>query len=251
MTTKSVNIYLSLLKTRADEQRLVALLTDPNPEELEEHIKEHAHLWERRPSDPDFLTVRVGKGKQLFSVGLKMPEVESVDPIATEVQQLKDDFTFVDDIPCGISLPKVKSLGITGRRQDVAALTHEMICQIATHHSPEDVRILGIYPFSQKQDWEWIDNLSHTAPLKGCKLERLTAVGEDEAIQLLNFMLEELSQRVSKMAERNNPTSNTATTAMQPVALPHLVVLVHDYVDVRQHPALTHAFKLGEQLQHF
>jgi len=235
------------LKAQADEQRLVALLTDPDPEVLEEQITQREHLWERRPDDPDFLTVRVGKGKQPFSVTLKLPEVESVDPIAAEVQRFKNDFTFVEDIPCGISLPKVKSLGITGRRQDVAALTHEMICQIATHHSPEDVRILGIYPLSQKQDWEWIGDLPHTAPLKGCKLKRLTAVGEDEAIQLLNFMLEELSQRASKMADQNNTPGGTTTT-MQPVSLPHLVVLVHDYVDVRQHPALTHAFKLGEQL---
>ncbi len=235
------------LNAQAAEQRLVALLTDPDPETLEEHIKERAHLWERRPDDPDFLTVRVGKGKQPFSVTVKLPEVESVDPMAVEVQRLKNDFTLVNTIPCGISLPKVKSLGITGRRQDVAALTHEMLCQIATHHSPEDVRILGIYPLSQKQDWEWMSDLPHTAPLKGCKLKRLTAVGEDEAIQLLNFMLEELSQRASKMAEQNNAAGNTTTT-LQPVALPHLVVLVHDYVDVRQHPALTHAFKLGEQL---
>lgn len=159
------------LKAQADEQRLVALLTDPDPNVLEEHIQERAHLWERRPDDPDFLAVRVGKGKQPFSITLSIPEVESVDPIATEVQRFKNEFTFVDDIPCGISLPKVKSLGITGRRQDVASLTHEMLCQIATHHSPEDVRILGIYPLSQKQDWEWIADLPHTAPLKGCKHE--------------------------------------------------------------------------------
>ena len=233
------------LKAQVDEQRLVALRTDPDPEMLEEHIKERAHLWERRPEDPDFLMVRVGKGKQPFSVTVKLPEVESVDAMAVEVQRFKNDFTLVDTIPCGIALPKVKSLGITGRRQDVAALTHEMLCQIATHHSPEDVRILGIYPLSQKQDWEWMSDLPHTAPLKGCKLKRLTAVGEDEAIQLLNFMLEELSQRASKMAEQSAATN---TTTLQPVALPHLVVLVHDYVDVRQHPALTHAFKLGEQL---
>ncbi len=233
------------LQAQADEQRLVALLTDPDPDVLEEHIQERAHLWERRPDDPDFLTVRVGKGKQPFSVTLKLPELESTDPIATEVQRFKNDFTLVDDIPCGISLPKVKSLGITGRRQDVASLTHEMLCQIATHHSPEDVRILGIYPQSQKQDWEWITSLPHTAPLKNCKLPRLTAVGEDEAIQLLNFMLEELSQRASKIAEQNG---TSGATVMQSVALPHLVVLIHDYVDVRQHTALTHAFKLGEQL---
>jgi BioD-like phosphotransacetylase family protein len=90
-------------------------------------------------------------------------------------------------------------------------------------------------------------DLPHTAPLKGCKLDRLTAVGEDEANELLNFMLEELSQRASKSAEQTTNANNTPSVA-QASALPHLVVIVHDYVEVRQHAALTHAFKLGEQL---
>ncbi|HCI78565.1 MAG TPA: type VII secretion protein EssC [Ktedonobacter sp.] len=235
------------IRMQTEEQRRVALLTDPNPNELATQIQERAHLWERRPEDPDFLSVRVGKGKQPLSVTLKVPEVNSLDPLAPELRKIQRAFAAVDDMPCSISLPKVKSLGITGRRQDVASLTHEIICQIAIHHSPEDVRILGIYPSSQKQDWEWMRDLPHTAPLKGCKLDRLTAVGEDEANELLNFMLEELSQRASKSAEQTTNANNTPSVA-QASALPHLVVIVHDYVEVRQHAALTHAFKLGEQL---
>jgi S-DNA-T family DNA segregation ATPase FtsK/SpoIIIE len=236
------------LQDLASEQRRIALLSDPDPEELETHIQTREHLWERRPEDPDFLAVRVGKGKRPFSVVVKLPEVETLDPLAGDIRKLQREFTTVDDIPCSISLPKVKSLGITGRRQDVALLTHEVICQIATHHSPEDVRLLGIYPNSQKQDWEWMRDLPHTAPLKGCKLERLTAVGEDEANQLLNFLLEELSQRASKDAEQGATNTNGSVATAHPNALPHLVVIVHDYVEVRQHAALTNAFKLGEQL---
>lgn len=244
---KMLNKVRRHLREQAEEQRRVALLTDPNPNDLETQIQERAHLWERRPEDPDFLAVRVGKGKLPMSVTLKLPEVESLDPLAIEVQKIQHEFAFVDEMPCSITLPKVKSLGITGRRQDVAALTREIICQIATHHSPKDVRILGIYPNSQKQDWEWMRDLPHTAPIKGCKLDRLTAVGEDEANELLNFLLEELSQRASKSAEQTTNANNSVAVA-QPSTLPHLVVIVHDYVEVRQHAALTHAFKLGEQL---
>lgn len=59
----------------------------------------------------------------------------------------------------------------------------------------------------------------------------------------MNFVLEELSQRASK-----DEDSVIAGAGVPLTPLPHLVVLVHDYVDVRKHPALTHAFKLGEQL---
>ncbi len=238
---KALSKLRKQLTAQADKQREVALITDPDPEVLEERIKERSHLWERRPEDPDFLSVRVGKGKRPFAITLQTPEIDVTEPLITEVQQLRDDFSVVKDIPCSVSLTRVKSLGITGRRQDVAALTRGMLCQIATHHSPEDVRIFGVYPASQQGDWNWLEKLPHTMPLKSGKQERLVAVGEDEANQLLNILLEELSQRASKHTEAGEKDDDE-------IALPHFVVVIHDYVDVRKHPALTHAFKLGEKL---
>ncbi|HEX6776937.1 MAG TPA: FtsK/SpoIIIE domain-containing protein [Ktedonobacterales bacterium] len=239
------------------EQRTVALLTDPDPADLQARIQERdseqSRLWERRPEDPDFLAVRVGRGSRPFSVEVQLPELDIADPLRKDVLQLGSDFATVKDIPCSITLPKVKSLGITGRRQDVAALTRGLLCQIATHHSPEDVRILGVYPIKQQQDWEWMADLPHTAPLKAGKLpqERLVAAGEEQANQLLNMLLEELSQRAS--VDESKATGLAQGQAAQasgtpPMPLPHLVVVVHDYVEVRKHPALTNAFKLGEQL---
>ncbi len=246
-----------ITKTRAQleqettEQRRVALLIDPDPIDLEERVRQRAYLWERRPEDPDFLMVRVGKSRQPLSVKIEFPSQQKTSsPLTQELQQLKDDFAFVKDVPCSIPLTKVKSLGITGRRQDVAAFTHGMLCQIAVHHSPQEVRILGIYPTSQKHDWEWLQQLPHTVPLKMGKQRRLVAEGQEEANQVLNILLEELSRRASKLEEEaaSEKKRSESKSAAPGIALPHLVVIVHDYVEVRQHPTLTNAFKLGEQL---
>ncbi len=239
------------LAQQAIEQRRVALLIDPDPTDLEERIRQRSHLWERRPEDPDFLMVRVGKGRQPFSVTIELPSHHQAgSPFIQELQQIKDDFTFVEDAPCGISLTKVKSLGITGRRQNVAAFAHAMICQIAVHHSPQEVRILSIYPTSQKHDWEWLQQLPHTMPLKLGKQRRLVAEGQEEANQVLNILLEELGRRAVKLEEEeaSERKRSLSKSAAPGIALPHLVVIVHDYVEVRQHPTLTNAFKLGEQL---
>ena len=235
------------LQEQAAIQRQVALNIDPDSEQLEGRIIERSHLWERRAEDPDFLAVRVGKGKRPFTVTVQVPDVDQTDPLAEAMQKLRKQFVTVKDIPCTVSLTKVKSLGVTGRRQDVAALMRSILCQIATHHSPEDVRIFGIYPVSQKHDWQWMAELPHTMALKAGQQDRLVAAGEDEANQLLNVLLEELSLRASKN-EGDSTTAPVVPNANQPTPLPHLVVIVHDYVEVRKHPALTHAFKLGEQL---
>jgi len=228
------------LTQKKEEQQRIALLTDPDPSCLEERIRERSRLWERRPEDPDFLSVRVGKGQRPFSATLQIPPLDANDSFLAEVEQFKEDFTSVQDMPRSISLTKVKSLGITGRRQEVAALVRGLVCQIATHHAPSDVRIFCIYPISEKHDWEWMRDLPHTGRLRTATQERLLAAGQDEAHQLLKNLLEELSQRVSKNAEKNEGEYR------QP--LPHLVVIIHDDVEVGRHPAITHALKLGERL---
>lgn len=234
------------MQQHADEQRRVALVSNPIPEALGARIKERTRLWERRPDDPDFLAARVGTRRAPFSMKLTIPSIKKQSPASEEMHTLTRDFATVGDIPCTISLSKMKSLGITGVRQEVAALVRAILCQIATEHSPEDVRILGIFPSSQQHDWNWLNDLPHTEVLKGWQCPRMTAIGEDEANQMLSFLLEELSQRASRQAEI--ASEETAVGIPQSVALPHILVIVHDYVDVRKHPALTNAFKLGEQL---
>ena len=237
------------LKEKADEQRQVALLKDPDTISLEAFIEERTHLWERRPDDPDFLDVRVGRGTHPFNIEIQAPELDVTHPMLAEVQKLQQDFALVKDIPCSVPLTKVKSLGITGPRQVVADFARGFLCQIAALHSPEDVRILGLFPTSQQQDWIWLKELPHTLPLKQSKqgkLERLFASGQEEADLLLNMLLEELTQRATRdEGETSAPTSVAGTTE---TPLPHLVVMVHDYIEARKHPALNSAFKLGEQL---
>src|ERR1051326_6987294 len=164
------------LKEKADEQRQVALLKDPDNTNLEAFIRERTHLWERRPDDPDFLDVRVGRGTHPFSIEIQAPELDIAHPMLAEVQKFQQEFALVKDMPCSVPLTKVKSLGITGPRQVVADFARGFLCQIAALRSPEDVRILGLFPTSQQQDWIWLKELPHTLPLKQSKqgkLERL------------------------------------------------------------------------------
>ncbi|HEY6542615.1 MAG TPA: FtsK/SpoIIIE domain-containing protein, partial [Ktedonobacteraceae bacterium] len=202
-----------------------------------------------RPDDPDFLAVRVGRGTLPFTIEIQTPEIDITHPLLAEVQRFQQEFAYVKDIPCSVPLTKVKSLGITGPRQVVADFARGFLCQIAALHSPEDVRILGLFPTSQQQDWVWLKELPHTLPLKQSKhdkLERLFAVGQEEADLLLSVLLEELSQRATR--EDGDTPAPATTTDTPETPLPHLVVMVHDYIEARKHPALNNAFKLGEQL---
>src|SRR5579871_5348600 len=84
------------LREKASEQRRVALLKDPDNTDLETYVKERAHLWERRPDDPDFLEVRVGKGTQPFAIEIQVPELDIAEPLLPEVQKFQKEFALVN-----------------------------------------------------------------------------------------------------------------------------------------------------------
>jgi S-DNA-T family DNA segregation ATPase FtsK/SpoIIIE len=243
---EQLNTLRGKMREKVEEQHALSLLKDPNNTDLQAFISEHTHLWERRPDDPDFLEVRVGLGTHPFTIEIQVPELDVTHPMLAEVQNLQQEFALVKDVPCSVPLTRVKSLGITGPRQVVADFARGFLCQIAALHSPEDVRILGLFPASQQQDWVWLKELPHTLPLKQSKLERLFAAGQEEADLLLNMLLEELSQRATR-GDGETPAP-PPTTGNSETPLPHLVVMVHDYIEARKHPALNSAFKLGEQL---
>jgi DNA segregation ATPase FtsK/SpoIIIE, S-DNA-T family len=150
------------LQKYADEQRQIALLSNPAPEMLEARIKERSRLWERRPADPDFLAARAGIGRASSTVTITNVPINSIDPFSEEVRALARDFATINDIPCTIAISKVKSLGVSGARQNVAAFVRSLLCQLACEHSPEDVRFLAILPASQQHDWDWLNDLPYT-----------------------------------------------------------------------------------------
>src|SRR5262249_57499272 len=80
--------YLGQIRRRvrrvAEQQRTAALWHHPDPGSLW-CIALGTRLWERRPIDGDFLSVRVARGAQRLGVTLVTPEtkpVEDLEPIS-------------------------------------------------------------------------------------------------------------------------------------------------------------------------
>ena len=63
-------------------------------------------MWERRPTDRDFSTVRVGVGPQRLARQLRPPQtglIESLDPIgAVALRRLVRTHSLVDDLPVAV-----------------------------------------------------------------------------------------------------------------------------------------------------
>ena len=129
-------------------------------------------LWERRPSDPDFGQLRVGRGPQRLATRLTAPQtgpVEGLEPIsALALRRFLRRYSVVPDLPvaCRHGSSATVRLEPDRRPDDLAparALARALVAQYALWHSPADAQLAVVAPPAAGAGWEWAKWLPHTA----------------------------------------------------------------------------------------
>ncbi len=223
------------------EQHRARRASSPSVRKLRSLIDERIHLWERRPEDDDFIYLRMGKTTLPSAVKVKAPQATNNSTVQNEAEALASEFAFVPDVPITLPLPQLGSVGVTGARGPVVDFTRALICHLAVHHSPDEVRILGIYPQEQSREWEWLKWLPHTNHFKPGQQNKMLAFTPEQIETILDEVTEEISRRESRKAEEE------AGAEVEP-PLPYLVLLVDDYNRVRDHVGLSEVLRNGRGL---
>jgi S-DNA-T family DNA segregation ATPase FtsK/SpoIIIE len=186
-------------------------------------------LWERRPHDPDFLHVRVGRGDRPTSLVIKPPAIGTYTRDIEGPLELAAQFGTLRDTPLSLSLTSVGSLGIAGPGGRALDTLRALLWQIAVHHAPGDVRIAAFWESTFDPAWEWLRWMPHTRALDGDQAYRLLARYDRNAEdmgQVLAALLKELKRR-SDDEQRGSRFQ------------PHLVVVISFYRRyVEAHPLL-------------
>lgn len=160
--------YLGGLRQRvkeiADHQRATLHAAAPRPEDLWAFV-DRGRLWERRRSDPDFAQVRLGTGPQRLVTPLRAPQtvpLEDLDPVSsTALKHFIRAYATVPDLPVAISLRSFAYVDVSGDRAKVLGAIRAMLAQLATFHSPDDLRIALCVATDRHVDWEWAKWLPH------------------------------------------------------------------------------------------
>ena len=117
-----------------------------------------ARLWERRTTDPDYLSVRVG-------VGDLESEVTVDDPEQLEHRRRTAKPAF--DVPVTVPLAERGVIGIAGHGDLPRRLSSWMVAQIATLQSPRDTQLYVLTDGEGAEAWEWVRWLPHARPQSG------------------------------------------------------------------------------------
>lgn len=113
-------------------------------------------LWERRLSDADAVTARVGVGQISFT-----PPTESkAERTATDVESIVEDYRAIADVELVVDL-RAGPLGVVGERNIRDGVARALISQLATHHGPADYRIGVLTTAERVHLWEWAHWLPH------------------------------------------------------------------------------------------
>lgn len=150
-------------QTRAG-QRASLLWSHPDPRALWS-IAGGRRMWERRPSDRDFSTVRVGVGPQRLARQLRPPQtglIETLDPIgAVALRRLVRTHSLVDDLPVAVKLRSFPAVDVSGDRGRTRDLVRALLIQLATFHAPDQLIIGVVTSGPSRMEWDWVKWLPH------------------------------------------------------------------------------------------
>ncbi len=160
--------YLSQTRKKvrkaARQQREALHWNGPDPDSLWSVVM-GPRLWERRPRDGDFATVRAGTGTQRLAVQLIPPDskpVEDLDAMsAGALRRFVRAHSTVDDLPIAMALHSFARIIPTGETGAVHDLVRALVGQLAVFHSPEDMRVAVCASKEWMAQWEWVKWLPH------------------------------------------------------------------------------------------
>ena len=182
-------------------------------------------LWARRPTDEDFLSVRVAVTDAESAHQVRV--TPGGDPaLAEEARMALKPFAMVEQVPLLVSLASVGSTGIAGRQSAVVATARWIVLQAAALHSPRNLAICAAIPAPAAREWDWLKWLPHTnpteVPVGGCAL----AVDPASAHDLLDRLIGLIDSRVAEV----EPLVGTRRRS----AYSHVLVLLDEGMPMRR-----------------
>lgn len=206
----------AIIEQVAQVQRSILTTENPTPKECLQTVNVLSNnLWERMPSDRDFLHTRIGMGYEELCVKVKSRaesngfQMES-DEMRDLVDFIVEETRIVDNVPVRLPLADSNTVGIIGKRKETIALVKNMLMALCTAHCHNEVKIVGIFDKNEYRQWNALRWLPHIWDDDLCN--RFLAFDKDEAHRVCESLKQIIQERKEDGNNKNTP-------------LPHYIVL--------------------------
>lgn len=181
-------------------------------------------FWDKRINQNDFLVVRIGVGDEPLAVDVKYPEegfsIEEND-LKTKAEETVAEYKYIKNVPIGYSFYENKLTAIMGDKKLKKNFVDNVLLQLLTFYSYDDLKIVTFTNEKNKQHWEYLRYLNHS--LNNEKNIRFFATDQDSTKNVSEFLSHEVSIRLEQC--ENNKV---------PLFKPYYLILIDDYEKVRK-----------------
>lgn len=157
------------------------------------------HLWERQKTDDDFLTLRVGTGQLPLQAALHYPEKRfdmDEDPLEMQMYRLVEKPVYLEDAPILTSFLEDHVCGILGDHELTMSFVQNLVMQITSLHSYDDVKIVFLTDSQELTQLSFIRYLPHI--WNDQRNFRFLATDVSEAYQISEYLKRELEEDIKK-----------------------------------------------------
>jgi S-DNA-T family DNA segregation ATPase FtsK/SpoIIIE len=153
------------VRETATAQRRAALWRHPDPVELAALVGT-PRMWERDEGDAEYLTVRVGPGRQSLATRLTAPDTGAVDDLepvsVVSMRRFVRVHSVVDDLPVALELRAFAAISLDGEVDVVRSAVRAMLAGLVVLHGPDRVRVaVAASEGHARRAWEWLKWLPH------------------------------------------------------------------------------------------
>ena len=232
--TKSIKKYRKYLEEKKKEIIEEAnLQTDilkenllTNSECYDMIVNKKVGLWSRRIEQEDFLTVRIGIGDYPLDITINCPEENfSIDdlPLKTEAQNIAKEYELLKNVPIKYSFLNGTITAVMGNSSKVNNFIKNIILQLVTFHSYEDLKIVILT--DNKEEWDFIKYYPHI--FDNYKQFRFLGSNMDDIKEISNYLEQEINYR--RYDDEMNEVERDYTTCR-----PYYVIITDNYSKIRK-----------------
>ena len=204
--TRHLEQSAQVIEQKQWDQRQAMLSADPDVNACFYMAQgRNRRLWERRPGDGDFLSVRLGTGAVESSFGINIPKAAlslEEDELAKRPGELYRKYHLLADAPITCDILGSQVCGIVGERQDRLTLLRNMAAQIAAHHCYTEVKLIPIFAEEDRQRLGWMERLPHAWDNE--KQTSFAAAGRAGAQELFRAFADVMKSREREREEGDN-----------------------------------------------
>jgi DNA segregation ATPase FtsK/SpoIIIE, S-DNA-T family len=193
-------------------------------------------FWSKRLDQDDFLVVRLGLGREKLHTKIEYPE-EGFTLEESELKQKADEvvnfFKYLEKVPLSYNFAKNKLTNITGERDKVIAFINNIIVQLISFYSYDDLKIVMFTNEINELSWDYLKYLNHS--YNNDKSFRYFASSNDNIKRVNDILSAEVSNRMQ------------VTNNKEPFK-PHYLIIVDDYDKIKQYDLINKIAEADDNL---